>query len=139
MNRIKIVMAAVGILLLVGLLASTHGAAARTTALDGNVATSGLAQAATATPDASMMMQETQTPAAMMESATGTPDAGMMMQETVTPSASMMQEPGGTMMNGNLPTTGSSDNSGLWFAFAAALVLLVSGFGLRWMMKASSK
>jgi LPXTG-motif cell wall-anchored protein len=119
-NGIKMALAGLFTLVMVGMLLLSNGAAqARSVA--GNVTSANPAQVATATPEAGMMVH-----------ATTTPDAGMMMSTTATPGAGMMeQQPGSTMMNSNLPTTGGSDNSDLLLLLAASLVLLLSGVGLR--------
>ena len=133
MNKVKMALAGLCMLSMLGLLLLPHGAAAQSLGKAGNVTFSTLAQAATATPEAAMMAEPSATPgAAMMAEGTATPEAAMMAGPTATAEAAMMaQQPGNTTMTGTLPTTGGSDDSGLLLLIAASLVLLVLGLGLR--------
>jgi hypothetical protein len=131
-NKVKIALAGLCMLSVFGLFVFSQGAAAQARGKVTTLASSALAQAATATPEA-MMAEPSATPAAgMMEHSTMTPEAAMMAGPTATAEAAMMaQQPGNTMTHSNLPTTGGSDYSGLLALVAAAIVLLVSGLGLR--------
>jgi len=121
-NKLKMALAGLCMLAMLGLLLLPHGAAAQSPGQAESVTFSALAQAATATPEA-MMAEPSATPKAMMTEGTTTPEAGMMAGPTATAEAAMMHS--------NLPTTGGSDYSGLLALVAAAVVLLFSGLGLR--------
>jgi LPXTG-motif cell wall-anchored protein len=117
-NKIKTALAGLSVLSMLALLFLAGGASAQTSSSTDNVASSALAQVATATPEAGM---------GMMEHPTSTPDAGMMEH---TPGDTMMSNEG-SMTNSSLPATGSSDNSVLLLLVAASAVLLLGGLGIR--------